>query len=776
MPKKTFLVRIIVSLFLLFVCFEHSFTLEISNDKEGSGSSSIICSGDRIEYYEQANKVVGEGDVVIKYKGDKLTCDKITIFTETKDAICEGNVRFYQGKSVFSGNRFSYNFETRKGTILDARAMSMPVHGKGKTIEKVQARRFTIRDGYITTCEYEKPHYKIRGKEIELLLEDKLVVRNAVYYLGRYPLMYFPYYSYPLREDRPRVTIVPGHSKAWGVYALTYWRYYFTDDSRGYIRLDYREKMDFASGFDYDFKHPILGEGELNVYYMNEREIADHIYTNPRELVQERERFAVDFKDRIEHDKNTLTLIEYHKYKDTNFRKDYFYKEYETLKKTPESYISYTKDYTNHSFNFYAQKRMNRFWSETEVMPEVRYNLRNQRLWNSKFYLEGDYSATHYNRKSALAVSDDQNDKRLDIFNKLSYPTKLPGKFRFLSFTPYVGTRQTLYSRNLDGSERYFIRGIPYYGWDLTTKFSRVFLTQGEFLGVKINKLRHVITPSINQDYIWNPTVPSYKLAGLGGADSTTFSNVVTFSIDQRLQTKWPRVDEDPLETDLNIREDFVTQEEEDEEDESPDGDKPGEAEEVDDDLEIIDLINWLTTVSFYPHEFFAGVHANRKDFSNINSKIEIRPKRWMQITADTSYNKYSRDFETFNLEYTIKKKDKWQLDLAHRYQQNSLGEITGRLNWVMNPKWCIGVYERFDLKAFDHGFKKINDLKTQEYSLIRDMHCWTAELSYRNTRGYGSEIWLVFRLKANPDVPVEWSTSFDERKAGSQWFETSAR
>ncbi len=753
-----------LSLFLASIPLTYSFSQE--------SSGSVVCNGDRVEFFEDEKKVVGEGNVIIDYKNDKLTCDKIVIYTETKDAICEGNVKLYQGEAIFFGDRLIYNFDTKKGTILKAKAQGIPVYGKGQTVDKVQARKFTIKRGYITTCEYEKPHYRIQGREIDILLDDKIVVKKALFFVGRYPLFYLPHYSYPLRDDRTRVTIVPGYSKAWGVYALTYWRYYFNDDSRGNLRLDYREKRDVASGFDYYFNHPTLGKGALNFYYMDERKLADRIYSNPRELERETERFSIDLSDKlqtIDEDNEKLMLFEYHKYHDSDFRKDYFYKNYETWKQTPETYFSYTEFKPDYSLNFYAKKRINRFWTETDALPEIRLTLPSKKIAESKFYYNGEYSFANFNQKTAFAQSDDLHNKRYDTYNKLSYNTRLLGWLDWLTFTPYAAMRQTLYSRNLDGSERNFIRGIPYYGWALTTKFSKVFNIKREFWKVDINKLRHVITPSISQDYVWKPTVPSYKLASLGGADGTGFSNALTFSIDQRFQTKWPGGSKRLTDV-LNVRDYFIS-------DRKPRKSEGSDTIEVPDKskdsaLSIVDLINWYSWVTFYPHEYNLGQDANTKSLSNLNSRVEIRPKRWMQISADTSYNKYTRDFETFNLEYTAKKEEKWQFDLGHRYQQNNLTELTGKLGYILNPKWYIGVFERFDVKAFDRGFKKINDVKVQEYSIIRDLHCWTAELSYNVRRGYGGEIWLVFRLKTSPGEEVRWSSSFNERKVGSQWYE----
>jgi hypothetical protein len=42
-------------------------------------------------------------------------------------------------------------------------------------------------------------------------------------------------------------------------------------------------------------------------------------------------------------------------------------------------------------------------------------------------------------------------------------------------------------------------------------------------------------------------------------------------------------------------------------------------------------------------------------------------------------------------------------------------------------------------------------------------------DINFNETRREGSEIWIVFTLKAFPDFMVDLGTSFNKRKAGSQ-------
>ena len=59
--------------------------------------------------------------------------------------------------------------------------------------------------------------------------------------------------------------------------------------------------------------------------------------------------------------------------------------------------------------------------------------------------------------------------------------------------------------------------------------------------------------------------------------------------------------------------------------------------------------------------------------------------------------------------------------------------------------------------------------MKEQQYTVFRDLHEWQMEFSFNETRGQGDEIWLIFRLKAFPEMAINAGTSFNQRKRGTQ-------
>ena len=69
--------------------------------------------------YEEKNKFVAEGDVVLYLSNAILRSDLVTYDRESKEFIAEGNVVFSKGKQFFEASKISYNLNSGKGYIND---------------------------------------------------------------------------------------------------------------------------------------------------------------------------------------------------------------------------------------------------------------------------------------------------------------------------------------------------------------------------------------------------------------------------------------------------------------------------------------------------------------------------------------------------------------------------------------------------------------------------------------------------------------------------------
>ncbi|MDD4979680.1 MAG: LPS export ABC transporter periplasmic protein LptC [Candidatus Omnitrophica bacterium] len=703
---------------------------------------AIIVNGDTVEYSTDAKEVTATGNVSVIYKGSKLTCHKLSVNTQTKDAQAEGDVRLEDKEGIVEGKKIKYNFQTKKGIIIDSGFRANPYFGRAENVEKVSDSEFIANRGYFTTCSYDNPHYRIKSGKIDVFPNDKIQAKDNAFYIGKVPILYLPRYNHNLKDPMAHVQLTPGKKKEWGPYMLSAWRYSFTDNINGRIYLDYRTKLGVAEGFGANYKSENFGRGDFKYYYTQER---DHTLpkdnSNPRIF----QRYLIRWRHKWTIDERTDFTSEYYKITDSkmaikgptyNFLKDYFYREYEKDSQ-PLSYALLHHSFNYSSLDILVQKRTNRWYDPgyLEKLPEVKYSLPSYQILDSPFYFEDTTSAGSYNKKNTSTMTPTANDTnpdahvdRLDTSNKLSIPMKVA----FINFTPFVMDRLTFYDKKAVSASDEAPRTIFYGGADMSTKFYRIFDIKSNFLGLDINGLRHIITPTVSYTYRHEPTIGSAKLRQIDDVDTIdTSSNSPAFEISNKLQTKRN-----------NKSVDFA-------------------------DLRI------NTSYVYKPKSISEGRSKRGSGFSDVLFDLRILPYSWMHIDADATYThsgarsdpKYNH-FSNGNYDINFDFGNERSFGVGQRYEIKGGNEITYDLKWRLTPKWKFSAYQRY---YRGHETNRARGLREQEYTISRDLHCWTWDVTYNVKRGYGESIWFVFRLKAFPELEFNFNQDYHAPKPGSQ-------
>jgi LPS-assembly protein len=694
----------------------------------------IIVNGDKVEYLYEEKKIVGVNNVSITYKNVVLTCDKITVQTDTKECIAEGNVLLTQGKNVIKGQKVHYNFDTKKGTIIASEVRVPPWYGKGEGASKVDEKEYIMDEGYITTCNLPKPHYRVSARRIKLYIDDRVEAYHVFVFLGKVPIFYFPYYMHILSDKRPRVTVVPGRNSTWGYYVLTAWRYYLHEWSRGYIHLDWREKKGFGTGLDYKYKLGYFGKGLARFYYTHE----DHVKTLEEDSTQQDagdDRWRFQLRHKWQVDEDTLAVGEFHKMSDKLFLKDYYFNEEYVEEQEPKTYISVVRTRPDYNLNLFFRVRTQDFYTVVERLPELAFNVRNQRLRDTDFYYQSTTSYTILYKKFDKALYKPKlRANRFDTYHELQYLKKL---FRFLNFNPYIGIRETWYSEDALSNDNE-LRHMYTLGAQLSTKFYKIYPIQTEVLGLKINKLKHIITPRINYKYVSTPNIKEEDLKRFDRVDGLASHHGVEVEVVNRLLTK-----------------------------------RSGGGGEV-------SLVR-LTTTGGILFKRRVIVTNEREDdkvisyfFDDFRVDLEMTPYPWLFIDVDSRYSPERQSFDTMNVDVIAHQEDKWKLGLGVRFEDDHLAgsssQITTEAGYRISPKWKVKCYYRFKKETYEDNFK----LDEQNYGIERDLHCWIAELNYQVKKTDGLEVdneqrvWLVMRLKAFPDLPFKlFSAKYTPPSAG---------
>ncbi|MFA6349650.1 MAG: LptA/OstA family protein, partial [Candidatus Omnitrophota bacterium] len=495
----------------------------------------ITLNGDTVEFDAASNEATATGNVEIIFKDTKLTCQKLVVNTQTKECRGEGNVRLAEKQGMIEGQRITYNFTTKAGIIYDAKFMSNPFFGKTEKMEKVSGEEFVARRSYVSTCSFDIPHYKLLTKRVNFFPGKKVNLTDTTMYVGKIPVLYMPEYNHNFNDPWMRLPISPGTSKEWGAYVLSAYRYNLNKNVKGLLLLDYRSKLGTAGGFITNFDTQSFGKGDFKFYYTREK-AQDDIRSDGTKNFQ---RYLARFRYKWDIDERTNIVSEYYhisdkkrKYDgDSDFLRDYFQKEYEKDEE-PLTYALMHRSFDYSSLDLLMQVRNNHWFDQQSKMPELKYTMPNVRMGNSKFYFYNTTTSGVYNIKAASGVGD-TTVSRFDMVNKFSHPLKVS----IFEFNPYVGSQETIYDKGTNGRS-HVVRTMFMSGADLSTKFYRVYNVKSNFLGLNINALRHIITPTFGYVYNHTPTVPAANLKQIDSIDSLTGSNYVAIGLQNKLQTK----------------------------------------------------------------------------------------------------------------------------------------------------------------------------------------------------------------------------------------------
>ncbi len=672
------------------------------------GPSTVELQGDKVSYSAADNKAKASGNVTIKGKGATLSADDIEVDRSKNRATADGNVYLETATTQIDAKKAVYNFDQSTGTFEDAKIANNPFYLNGKQIDKVTETSYQMTDGYLTTCDHDQPHFCLKTRRLDYYQNDKAVARGIRLYIGRIPVMYLPKYTFGLKCE-PWITFIPGKKKDFGLFLLTTIRLKINQNAKLILHVDYRERKGIAEGFDYKYSTPRTGSGIIKTYYINE-----YTYPGKHPWIKEdgvkpttRERYKAEWRHKWNPDDRTSIITQYFRMKDPTFLKEYFERQYRNNPDINTYFLlTRTLPHGTLSFNIDAS-RVNRYNRGVEKFPEIKYDLNNTEIGETGLYVKSQNTFSNLVKKEENPENH-RKTIRMDTNNELSYPMKIA----FIETRPFTGVQSTYYSRTNTLDKRNIVRNVFRLGTDVSTKSYKVWNVNSEKF--KINKLRHVMTPSFTYMFQHRPTVVPGRLNQFDSIDSVDRLHAFRLAFENKLQTKRKNV--------------------------------------------AVDLVRLLLSTDFFLKEDTTA----KSGFSTYRADLEIRPTDWLSFNSEAAYDHKNDRIDTLNFETFINHGDKWSFGIGRRYTFDVDDQYTAELNYKFNPLWKVKIYERMDVNT--------GTLKEESYVLTRDLHEWEMDITYNQLHGSGSDILLVFRLKAFPDMDLDFaSAGFNKPRPGAQ-------
>lgn len=269
-------------------------TLRASADSVGARDTTAVAASpsgiDSIVTYSASDSVIyalssrtmylfGKGEIRYKTFGIKaehidinwntsvLNARGVPDSADTTGKKLRGAPDLVDGGETYRGERISYNFGTKRGTIMLAETEIEEGHYYGEQIKKIADDELFVGRGRYTTCELEHPHYYFASPEMRVTLRDKVVARPVYLYIADVPVFALPFGIFPNERGRRSGIIAPAYGESARGRYLTHLGYYwamsdYTDvalRADGYTKGSWVLYGDFRYALRYAFSGSVSG-------------------------------------------------------------------------------------------------------------------------------------------------------------------------------------------------------------------------------------------------------------------------------------------------------------------------------------------------------------------------------------------------------------------------------------------------------------------------------------------------------------------------------------
>ncbi len=649
---------LLAAMLLLTVCTLSgtSAALDLFEAPAGPAANAPIeVDAEELDYDKTGGRITAVGNVVIVCGVDELRADRVLVHINSGDAYALGNVRLRRGAQDIKSARLHYNFRTRVSSLDAPSVEAEPFRILADTVTRAADGKVVLNDAKVTTCVYKHPHshYHVRSHRLTVVPGVSLRAKGAVWYFGRVPCFYLPYW-YQSLDEQSGFRFYPGYRSRWGAYLLTSYRQRLSPSLRAEHHVDYRTERGFAIGEDLRW-NVRDGFGDVSLYLLDDRNpMQNDRALDAADISSERYRIRVRHSQGFGERTHLLFQVNY--LSDPLILSDFFDREYRHSRQ-PENYVSVSHRREAFTVTALANMRLNDFYGNVNRLPEVLLDVFRLQLGNSSFYYESQSSVTGLERVwEKGSNAEDYSAFRMDTGHTVYQPRRLAG---WLNVVPRAGYRATYYSaapvarvtgegedaetERIDGGA--LLRNVFEVGSEVSFKaFKRL-------PGTAEKPWRHVAEPYANYSFRLEPDVLPGELYQFDGTDQLDELHQVLVGMRNKLQTK-----------------------------------RDGVAVDVAD-------VNIYTTLRL-------NAAGGQEVLDLVSLDADFRPADWMLLRMDGAYSLDASALQRFNTRFLLNQEDVWSAGIEHRYRNGISSLLAMTATFHPNRNWSFNAFGRYEFEG----------------------------------------------------------------------------
>jgi len=678
-----------------------------------------------VELSPDARTATARNGVVVRWQGSTISAKSVAIDQEGGTAVADGDVVVDYVDDLgtpqrWKGSRVRYDFKSKRVEADEFRFGRTPLFVGGQRLEASQTSSNQVATGVIlTTDDSATPGYRIQARTLIISADKTIVAENALLYVGRVPMMYFP--KYTRRADRhPNFwTVTPGYRSLYGPFILGAYHWQVRTNVEVVLDIDYRQRRGVAGGPQLAYDAGSFGQGGGRFYFLRDEAPELSSFNGPIDP----DRYRFDLRHSITNESGFEFKGIVRLQSDPQVWRDFFEREFRKDPQ-PKSFVEVGQAWSNWSLDLLAQPQVNDFFRTVERLPDVRLKGFRQQLGETPVYYESESSLAYLRYRDALPGGTNFAAFRADSYHQILAPKTF---FGWLNVTPRAGGRFTHYGdiEGLPSISADRNRWVVNTGVDVGTKASRVWPSYSSQM-LDMEGLRHIVEPTVSYVYVPRPDVTPVDLPQFdrelvtprllpiqfpdySQIDSVDSQNTLRLGLRNKVQTK-----------------------------------RDGLVENV---------VNWSVMT-----DWRLRPRADQSTFPDIFSDLDFSPRRWITLTSETRFDVSTRAFRESNHRVTLTPNEWIDWSLGHRYLRDDFATY-GAGNNVVFSSLYLRFNENWGARAVHQFESRDGVLEEQQYQLYRDLRSWTIALGLRlrDNRGTPSDwtIGLTFSLKAFPRFGV---------------------
>lgn len=708
---------------------------------------SVAYRADRIDYYVARNRIVLLGNSQVEYKDTVLIADEVEYDPNAQILSAFGSPDLREKSDRLAGQALAYDLSQQSGVV--ARGVTTFEDGlySGEKIARDADGTLMVGGGVYTTCADDPPHYRLVSHRMKVYLNDKVIARPVILYIGEIPVFALPFYVFPIRRERHSGFLIPqvelGITESGGRFVRNF-GYYWAPTDYFDVSLwgDYYEQTKWIGHAEARYKLRYVLSGSVNASFMEE-------------MLNNRRRWDMKLSHRQEFGRHWTAGASGDFRSDATYASDTFQTIEESVNRSLHSQLWLRGRWSGVSAGV-TLDRLEQLDRDqvSELLPKIDVTASQRPLasaGNEAGAVSRLLSKVSYSWDARVVNDKDRVEDQLDIRQAAGVGLSLRGSGKvlgWLNVSPRASARQSWYDRDKAGHR--FAGRLTYdAGLSMgTTVYGTFFPRLGP-----LQALRHIVEPSAS--YAWTPEFSDYFAADgsdrfytLTGFGSTPRARkAVNLSLVNKLQVKL------------------------------------GSGEES---RKIDNLLRLSMSTSY---NFEAEGHR----WGGLSSGLEVRPDRAVMVRWNTRHDTEDGSLQSSNLTTTVSLTGReplvsdapwedrvagagrspvaelrsdfarqsdaarpglrpWDLSATFRYSrgadpQNSTYWADGQAALSLTRNWRVNYRIHYDLKE--------REVASQEYTIYRDLHCWEAQFTRRYYEGEWQYYFRV-NVKALPEIQAE--------------------